>query len=124
MSKPAGNDQTPRDFFGALFDEVLEEMDRNPDFAARVAERIGGAVTLKIEGVKRQRRGAAVPSALDEMDLKAELEAHGQIRLREKLGRFTNADLGALVRARRWSESPVSKMNKGQLLNAIIRAVK
>ena len=126
MTKPNGSAQTPHEFFSALFDEVLEEMERNPDFAARLSERmaqkLGGAVTVKVEGKKRP--AATVPPALEEMDLKAALEALGQIPLREKLGRFTNAQLGALVRARKWSEEPVSKMNKGQLLNAIIRAVK
>ncbi|MCI4664118.1 MAG: hypothetical protein MRY74_05290 [Neomegalonema sp.] len=122
MSKANGGARTPRDFFEPLFEVVLEEMDRNPEFAARVAERIGGAVTLKLEGVRR--KPAAVPSALAELDLQAEMAEHGQIRLREKLGRFKNAELGALVRARKWSDAPVSKMNKGQLLNAIVRAVK
>ena len=122
MSKPNGSGRTPRDFFEPLFEAVLEEMDRNPDFAVRLAEKIGGPITLKVEGARR--KAPSIPAALEEMDLQAELAESGQIQLREKLGRFTNAELGALVRNRKWAEAPVSKMNKGQLLNAIVRAVK
>lgn len=122
MSKPNGAGLTPRDFFEPLFEAVLEEMDRNPDFAARVAERIGVPVTVKIEGARR--KPAAPPPELAAMNVAAELEQIGPIALREKLGRHTNQALGALVRARGWSDQPVSKLNKGQLLNAIIRAVK
>lgn len=122
MSKRDGGARTPRDFFAPLFEAVLEEMERNPDFAVRVADKLGDQVVLKVEGAKR--KAAMVPPALEAMDLAAELAEHGQIKLRATLGRFTNAELGALVRTRKWSDEPVSKMNKGQLLNAIVRAVK
>ncbi len=122
MSKRDEAARTPREFFAPLFEAVLEEMDRNPDFAARVAEKIGAPVALEIEGARR--KPATVPTALAELDLAAALAEQGQIKLRETLGRFTNAELAALLRQRRWSTEPISKMNKAQLLNAIIRAVK
>lgn len=120
MAKANGGARTPREFFEPLFEAVLEEMEQNPDFAARVAEKLGDQIVIKIEG--RRRAPVAPPAELDGLDVAAALADEGQIRLRERLGRYKNAELGALVRERKWSDQPVSKLNKTQLLNAIIRA--
>lgn len=126
MTKPpkrSPSKHTPRAYLAAIFETVIEEAEQNPEFMERLAARLDGEVTVVVAG--RARKGpAAVPEALRGMDLPAEREALGQIGLREKLSGFTNAELAALVRERKLSTTPASKMNKGQLVNAIMRASK
>lgn len=111
----------PREFFGALFEAVLDEIEQNPEFAERLAERLGDHVTVL---VRQKKRPARVPDDLAALDIAAALEEVGQIELRERLAAYKNAELGAYVRARGLTSTPVSKMNKTQLLNVIIRSAR
>lgn len=121
-SAPAqGRARAPREFFGKLFDAVLDEIEQNPEFAERLADRLGEHVTVL---VKQKKRPARVPEDLAELDVAAALAEVGQIELRERLANYRNADLGAYVRAKGLTSTPVSKMNKTQLLNVIIRSAR
>ena len=120
VTKPA-RARAPREFFGALFETVLDEIERNPAFAEQLAERLAPHVTVV---VKSRRKAAEAPPELVEMDLAATLEAIGQIEMRERLAKYTNAALAAFVRDRSLTSTPPSKMNKTQLLNVIVRAAR
>lgn len=115
-----------RAFFESLFGAVLEEMERNPDFAERLAEKLSKGMGEDVALVVKRRRKSAdgPPAELAELDLSAMLEEEGQFGLREALAKFTNAELGALIRARGLSSDPVSKLNKAQLTNLLVRAAK
>lgn len=112
-----------RAFFSAIFDAVLDEIERNPDFAERLGARLSaateGRVALTVK--RRRRRLDAPPAALAEIDLAAEYVSGGQFDLMEKLQAFTNAELAALVKSRDLTSDPVSKLTKSQLLNLLVR---
>ncbi|MEO1328685.1 MAG: hypothetical protein AAFW46_03410 [Pseudomonadota bacterium] len=120
MNKPPK--RSPRDYLSAIFDTVLEEAERNPEFMERLADRLDDQVTVVVQG--RRKGPAEIPPELRDMDLAAARDELGQIGLREKLAGYTNAALAAYIRARKLSETPPSKLNKAQLVNAIIRASK
>ena len=121
-SAPAqGRARAPREFFGKLFDAVLDEIEQNPEFAERLAERLGEHVTVL---VKQKKRPVRIPEDLAGLDVAAALEEVGQIELRERLAGYRNAELGAYVRSKGLTSTPVSKMNKTQLLNVIIRSAR
>lgn len=113
--------RAPREFFGKLFDAVLDEIEQNPEFAERLAERLGEHVTVL---VKQKKRPVRIPEDLAALDVPAALAEVGQIELRERLAGYKNAELGAYVRSRGLTSTPVSKMNKTQLLNVIIRSAR
>ncbi|MEM9724991.1 MAG: hypothetical protein AAF909_05960 [Pseudomonadota bacterium] len=113
-----------RAFFEALFDVVLDEIERNPGFADRLSEKLGGVAPLRLV-VKGRRRGREEPPpALAALDLPELLREEGQMALRERLSAFTNPQLAALIRARQLSSDPVSKLNKSQLANILVRAAR
>lgn len=122
MTKPPS--RSPREYLAAIFEVVLEEAETNPAFVEKLAKKLEGDVRLATPPGAARRKPAAAPEALRALDLAAEREAVGQIGLREKLSGFTNAELAALVRERRLSETPPSRLNKGQLVNALMRASK
>ncbi|MEM9726028.1 MAG: hypothetical protein AAF909_11250, partial [Pseudomonadota bacterium] len=64
------------------------------------------------------------PPALAALDLPELLREEGQMALRERLSAFTNPQLAALIRARQLSSDPVSKLNKSQLANILVRAAR
>ena len=105
---------------------LLDEIERNPDFAERLAAKLsrgmGGEVQLVVKN--RKRRLDAPPAELEALDLAAALEEEGQFGLREKLTAFRNAELAALIKARNLTSEPVSKLNKSQLANILVRAAK
>lgn len=105
-----------------MFDLVLDEIDQNPAFAAKLAERLPEGLSLVAPG--RKKTPAVAPPALMAADLKALRAEIGQIELREKLAAYRNAELIALIRAKALAEGPLSKKNKGQLINIIVRAAK
>lgn len=115
-----------RAFFEGLFGAVLEEMERNPDFAERLAAKLSEGMGEDVALVVKRRRKSAdgPPAALAELDLAGLMAAEGQVALREALAKFTNAELGALIRERDLSSEPVSKLNKTQLMNLLVRAAK
>lgn len=113
---------TPREVFQAVFDLVLDEIDQNPDFAEKLAERLPDGLSLVAHG--RKKAPAAAPPALMAADLKALRAEIGQIELRERLAVHKNAELIALIRAKALADGPLSKKNKGQLINIIVRASK
>ncbi|MBX2855325.1 MAG: hypothetical protein KTR21_10065 [Rhodobacteraceae bacterium] len=108
--------------FQALFDTVLEEIEQNPEFAARLAERLPAGLSLTVAGRKKPR--AEAPDELMAMDLKAARAEMGQIDLREKLANHTNAELAAFIRTAKLSTGAISGKNKTQLVNIILRASK
>lgn len=101
-------------------------MERNPDFAERLSARlskgVGDHVNLVVK--TRRRRLDAPPAELDALDLAALMAEEGQFALREKLTEFKNAELAALIKARNLSSEPLSKLNKSQLANILVRAAK
>ncbi len=121
-SAPAqGRARAPREFFGKLFDAVLDEIEQNPEFAEKLAESLGEHVTVL---VKQKKRPVRMPDELASLDAPAALEEVGQIELRERLGNYRNAELAAYVRSKGLTSTPVSKMNKAQLVNVIIRSAR
>ncbi|MEL6317738.1 MAG: hypothetical protein AAFR16_08905 [Pseudomonadota bacterium] len=113
---------SPREFFTALFETVLEEVERNPDFAEKLAHRLGQQVAY----TTRARRGPAeAPEALMTLDLRAARAELGETGLREMLSGFRNAELAALIRARKLSDGgALSRRPKNSLLNVILRAAR
>ena len=115
-----------RDFFEGVFAAVLDEIERNPDFAERLAQRLSAGLGEDVQLIvkSRKRRLDAPPAELESLDLGELLEAEGQFGLRDKLAAFTNAELAALIKARGLSSEPVSKLNKSQLSNILVRSAK
>lgn len=124
--KDPAKEASARAFFEGLFDAVLDEIERNPDFAERLAQRLSRGLDRDVQLVvkNRKRRLDAPPPELEALDIVAILESEGQFALRERLGAFTNAELAALIKARSLSSEPVSKLNKSQLANILVRAAK
>lgn len=117
-------ERSAREYLSAIFETVLEEAESNPAFMERLAARLEGDLTVVVGRGAKRRGPTPVPDALKGLDLAAERASLGQIGLREMLSGFTNAELAALVRERKLSDAPASKLNKGQLVNAIMRASK
>lgn len=92
----------------------------DPAFAARIEAALSGVAG----GAKLKRKRAKAPAELLGLDLAAAFDKHGAIELRDRLSRFTNAELAAYVRAKRLDCDQPSKLNKTQLLNVILRSVK
>ncbi|MEL6278315.1 MAG: hypothetical protein AAFQ73_09160 [Pseudomonadota bacterium] len=113
---------TPREYFAAVFETVLEEIDRNPEFAARLSSRLGDRVELIYKPAKKGP--ASVPSELADVDLKAMRAEIGHIELGERFSTHSNAVLRAFVKERGLASGPLSKKNKTQLVNIIVRASK
>lgn len=113
---------TPREYFAAVFETVLEEIDRNPDFAERLASRMGDRVELVVRPGRKPP--ASVPAELADLDLKALRAEIGHIELGERFSRYSNAELRAFVKARALASGPLSKKNKTQLVQLIVRASK
>lgn len=105
-----------------MFDVVLDEIDANPAFAERLAARLPDGLTLVVPA--RRKKPSAAPPELLALDLKAARAELGQIELRDRVSRHTNAELAAYVRAAGLEGGPLSKKNKTQLVNIIIRASK
>lgn len=113
---------TPREYFAAVFETVLEEIEQNPDFAERLAGRLGDRVELVFKPPRK--KAAAVPPELEGIDLKALRAEVGAIELEDQFSKHSNDVLRAFIRARSLATGPLSKKNKTQLVNIIKRASK
>lgn len=90
----------------------------NPGFA----ERVGAALSpTPLRASRTAKKPVAPPAELMDLDLAAALAEAGPIVVREQLALFSNAELAAYIRARRIAAEAPSRLNKTQLVNAIIR---
>ncbi len=106
-----------------MFAAVLAEARENQAFAARLSAALGAAA-LSADATPPRAKKPVAPPELLALDLKVALAEDGQIALRDALSRYTNGELAAFVRAKRIPSDPPSKLNKTQLLNAILRSAR
>lgn len=95
---------------------IVQQAAADAGFADRLAAALAG-----IAPPKKRARTAAPPELLG-LDLTAAVAEAGEIEVRDQLSGFTNAELAAYIREARIPSEPPSKLNKTQLLNAIIRS--